>query len=73
MKNLTKKDYAVLAIAFAMTMPVVCVFNCNPSTWYINVLGLVYAVLIVRKLQTTAIGRAFTMRLAKIEDKVFSI
>lgn len=71
MKNLTKKDFAVLLVAMAMTMPVVLVFNGNVETWYINVFAMVYLLWLVRKLQTTKIGRKFTMRLGKIEDKIF--
>lgn len=71
MKNLTKKDFAVLLVAMAMTMPVVLVFNGNVETWYINVCAMVYLLWLVRKLQTTKIGRKFTMRLGKIEDKIF--
>lgn len=71
MKNLTKKDFAVLLVAMAMTMPVVLVFNGNVETWYINVFAMVYLLWLVRKLQSTKIGRKFTMRLGKIEDKIF--
>lgn len=71
MKRLNRKDFAVLLVAMAMTMPVVLVFNENPETWYINVFAMVYLLWLVRKLQTTKIGRKFTMRLGKIEDKIF--
>lgn len=71
MKRLNRKDFAVLLVAMAMTMPVVLVFNGNPETWYINVFAMVYLVWLVRKLQSTKIGRKFTMRLGKIEDKIF--
>ena len=71
MKRLNRKDLCVLLVAMAMTMPVVLVFNENPETWYINVFAMVYLVWLVRKLQTTKIGRKFTMRLGKIEDKIF--
>ena len=54
-----------------MSMPVILVFNGNPETWYINVFAMVYLVWLVRKLQSTKIGRKFTMRLGKIEDKIF--
>lgn len=71
MRKLNRKDFAVLLVAMAMTMPVVLVFNGNPETWYINVFAMVYLVWLVRKLQSTKIGRKFTMRLGKIEDKIF--
>ena len=71
MKRLNRKDFAVLLVAMAMTMPVVLVFNGNPETWYLNLLGIAYAAWMVRQLQTTKIGRKFTMRLGKIEDKIF--
>ena len=71
MKRLNRKDFAVLLVAMAMAMPVVLVFNGNPETWYINVFAMVYLLWIVRKLQSTKIGRKFTMRLGKIEDKIF--
>ena len=71
MKRLNRKDLCVLLVAMAMTMPVVLVFNCNPETWYINVFSMVYLLWLVRKLQSTKIGRKFTMRLGKIEDKIF--
>lgn len=69
--KLNRKDLCVLLVAMAMTMPVVLVFNGNPETWYINVFAMVYLLWLVRKLQTTKIGRKFTMRLGKIEDKIF--
>ena len=71
MKRLNRKDFAVLVVAMAMTMPVVLVFNGNAETWYINVFAMVYLLWLVRKLQSTKIGRKFTMRLGKIEDKIF--
>ncbi len=71
MKRLNRKDFAVLVVAMAMSMPVILVFNGNPETWYINVFAMVYLVWLVRKLQSTKIGRKFTMRLGKIEDKIF--
>ena len=71
MKRLNRKDLCVLLVAMAMTMPVVLVFNGNPETWYINVFAMVYLLWLVRKLQSTKIGRKFTMRLGKIEDKIF--
>lgn len=72
MKRLNRKDWAVLAAAMAMTMPVLLVFNENMSAWYYNVIGICYALWIVRKLTNTKIGRAFCMRLAKIENKIFA-
>ena len=71
MKRLNRKDLCVLLVAMAMTMPVVLVFNENPETWYINVCAMAYLLWLVRKLQSTKIGRKFTMRLGKIEDKIF--
>ncbi len=73
MKRLNRKDLCVLLVAMAMTMPVVLVFNGNPETWYINVFAMVYLLWLVRQLQTTKIGRKFTMRLGKIEDKIFGM
>lgn len=72
MKRLSKKDWAVLAAAMAMTMPAIAVFNGNPQTWYINVIAIVYCLWVTRKLTNTKIGRAFCMRLAKIENKIFA-
>ena len=71
MKRLNRKDWAVLVVAMAMTMPVVLVFNCNQETWYINVFAMVYLLWLVRKLQTTKIGRKFCARMERIEDKIF--
>lgn len=71
MKRLNRKDFAVLLVAMAMTMPVVLVFNGNPETWYINVFAMVYLLWLVRKLQTTKIGRKFCARMERIEDKIF--
>ena len=73
MRNLNRKDYIVIAVVIAMAMPALLALNGNPETWYINIIGIVYAVWLVRKLATTKIGQALTMRLAKIEDKVFSM
>ena len=72
MRNLNRKDYAVLVMAIAMAMPVVLAFNGNPSTWYINVVGIVYAVWMVRTLIVSRIGRLFFERLLKIEGKLFA-
>lgn len=72
MKNLSKKDWAVLAMAFAMAMPALMIFNENMSAWYYNVIGIVYALWIVRKLTNTKIGKAFCARMERIERKVFS-
>ena len=71
MKRLNRKDLCVLLVAMAMTMPVVLVFNGNPETWYLNLLGIAYAAWMVRQLQTTKIGRAFCTRMERIEDKIF--
>lgn len=71
MKRLNRKDFAVLLVAMAMTMPALLIFNGNVETWYLNLLGIAYAAWMVRQLQTTKIGRKFTMRLGKIEDKIF--
>ena len=71
MKRLNRKDWAVLAAAMAMTMPVLLVFNENMSAWYYNVIGICYALWIVRKLTNTKIGRAFCARMERIEDKIF--
>lgn len=71
MKRLNRKDFAVLLVAMAMTMPVVLVFNSNVETWYINVCAMVYLLWLVRQLQTTKIGRAFCARMERIEDKIF--
>ena len=73
MKNLNRKDYIVLLVAIAMGMPIVCVFNCNPETWYVNLFGMVYALWLVRKLSTTKLGKAFCARMERIEEKVFSM
>lgn len=73
MKRLNRKDFAVLLVAMAMTMPVVLVFNGNPETWYINIFGMVYALWLVRKLSTTKLGKAFCARMERIEEKVFSM
>lgn len=70
--KLNRKDLCVLLVAMAMTMPALFIFNGNIETWYINVFAMVYLVWIVRKLQSTKIGRKFTMRLGKIEDKIFA-
>lgn len=72
MKRLNRKDWAVLIVAMAMTMPVILVFNGNMDTWYINIFAIAYLLWLVRKLQRTRIGRAFCARLAKIEDKIFA-
>lgn len=71
MKRLNRKDLCVLLVAMAMTMPVLLVVNGNPETWYINVFAMVYLVWIVRKLQSTKIGRAFCARMERIEGKIF--
>ena len=73
MRNLNRKDYIVLAVVIAMAMPVLLAFNGNPSTWYINIIGIVYAVWLVRKLSTSKLGHALTMRLERIEDKLFAM
>ena len=71
MKRLNRKDFAVLLVAMAMTMPTLLVFNENMSAWYYNVIGICYALWIVRKLTNTKIGRAFCARMERIEDKIF--
>ena len=71
MKRLNRKDWAVLAASMAMTMPALLIFNGNVETWYLNLLGIAYAVWMVRQLQTTKIGRAFCTRMERIEDKIF--
>lgn len=71
MKRLNRKDFAVLLVAMAMTMPALLIFNGNVETWYINVFAMVYLLWLVRKLQTTKIGRAFCARMERIEDKIF--
>ena len=71
MKRLNRKDFAVILVAMAIGMPVVLVFNGNPETWYLNLLGIAYAAWMVRQLQTTKIGRAFCARMERIEDKIF--
>lgn len=72
MRNLNRKDYVVLVVAIAMAMPALCVLNCNPQAWYINLIGGCYALWLVRKLQSSPIGKAFCKRMEKIETKVFA-
>lgn len=71
MRKLNRKDFAVLIVAFAMALPMVLVFNENSETWYLNIMGIAYIAYLVYKLQNTDIGRKFTMRMEKIERKIF--
>lgn len=71
MRKLNRKDFAVLIAAFAMALPMLLAFNGNPETWYLNIMGIAYIAYIVYKLQNTDLGRKFTMRMEKIEQKIF--
>ncbi len=71
MKRLNRKDLCVLLVAMAMTMPALMVFNENPDTWYMNLVGLAYAAWMAHSLQYTRIGRMFCERMERIEDKIF--